>query len=134
MTIVRRRVGLGLFLGLLAFAITGQITGLISSGDIISPILCDGFFLALLSAHGYKASRRVTLTEEAIEVTDWFSTRTLRRADIRARRLQHGNRGSWRHVLIPADPREPPLKFPWDIETDADLTKWLRPIPRLEPT
>ena len=133
MSIVRRRVGLGLFFGLLACAITGQVTGLISSKDIIRPILYDGFFLALLAAHGYKASRRVTLTEDAIEVADWLSIRTLRRADIRARRLQHGNRGSWRHVLTPIDPRERPLKFPWDIEADAALTEWLRPIPRFEP-
>jgi len=118
---------------LIAIAVAGHVlrlTGMIRSSDLSRLILGDAFFVFLTLLQWYEATRRVTLTEDAVEVTDWFSTRTIPRDKIQARRLQLG-KGGWRHVLIPADPGERPLKFPSNIQTDSALSEWLRPIPRL---
>ena len=77
------------------------------------------------------ASRRVTLTEDAIEVSDWLSTRKLRRDQIRSRRIARGGRYRlvWYQVLVPADPRVRPLKLPPFLETDQALSSWIKSIP-----
>ena len=129
MSTVARRGRLGLSLVLLVFSIV--TTAVIPHPDTGRLIFADAFFASFAALQWYEATRRVTLTDDGIEVADWFSVRTLRWDEIQARRIQLGNRGGWRHVLIPADPGQRPLKFPWDIDTDAALNEWLRPIRRL---
>jgi hypothetical protein len=91
----------------------------------------SGGLLAISLFIWWGASRRVTLFSDAIEVSDWLSSRKLRRDEIRSRRIGRGGRFrlNWYHVLGPAAARARPLKLPPFLETDGALSSWIRSIP-----
>ena len=92
-------------------------------------ILANIFLLAIAARFWTEANGRVTLCDDSIEVVRWASTRRVARSDIVARRIPHGGKGSWFHVLIPRDRNQPELKLPQSLATDAAFSAWLKPIP-----
>ncbi len=130
-----RRFIVGVAILLPAIGLTGdllQLTGVIHRSLRGAGLIANAAgFLAISLLLWWGASRRVTLFGDAIEVSNWFSTRRLRRDQIRSRRIGRGGRFRtvWYHVLVPADPRARPLKLPPFLEMDQALSSWIASIP-----
>jgi hypothetical protein len=132
---VARRVMTATALALIAAGVAGHVLPLYGIGhrsnDLLSPIFSNAVLATVAVNILYKANRRVTLFQDAIEVPSWLSVRRLTHGQIRARRIQRGYRLNWHHVLIPVDPHQHELHLPGSLATDATFTEWLRPIPRM---
>jgi hypothetical protein len=103
-----RRFAWGVALLLPAIGVGGtllQLAGVIHRSLSPAGMLANsGGLLAISLSIWWGASRRVTLFSDAIEVSDWLSSRKLRRDEIRSRRIGRGGRFrlNWYHVLVPA--------------------------------
>ena len=125
----------GIALGFFAIVIIGDwlrlagVTHRGASDSRVMGVLANIFLLAIAARFWTEASGQVTLCDDSIEVVRWASTRRVARSDIVARRIPHGGKGTWFHVLIPRDRNQPELKLPQSLATDAAFCAWLKPIP-----
>jgi hypothetical protein len=91
-----RRFAWGVALLLPAIGVGGtllQLAGVIHRSLSPAGMLANsGGLLAISLSIWWGASRRVTLFSDAIEVSDWLSSRKLRRDEIRSRRIGRGGR------------------------------------------
>jgi ABC-type uncharacterized transport system permease subunit len=103
---VARRVMTATALALIAAGVAGHVLPLYGIGhrsnDLLSPIFSSAVLATVAVNILYKANRRVTLFQDAIEVPSWLSVR-----------------------------RQHELHLPGSLATDATFTEWLRPIPRM---
>jgi hypothetical protein len=127
----------GIAFGFVAIVVIGDwlhVSGLThrGSGDSLMGVLANLFLLTIAAKFWTEAMGRVTLFDDSIEVVRWASTRRFARSDIVARRIQHGGKGSWFHVLISRDRSQPELRLPQALATDAAFSAWFKPIPLIQ--
>jgi len=64
------------------------------------------------------ANQRVTLYEDAIEVTGWLSTRKLMRDEILGYRIRVNPKGGFQYIIAPMDRRKRALRLPIFLHTN----------------
>lgn len=130
-----RRFFRGLAIALVTIAVagtTGQLMGWIRRTlSVPGMALLDAFFLALAANFWLSADRRVALDADAISVTSWTGTRTLRRSEIRGRQFRKGGRyGSYTYlVLLPVEGAGRDLHLPPALHEDQVFHAWMGGIP-----
>ena len=129
--VVVSRVTAALMVAVVVYGMIARTVGWIHD---VSPPAQIAFYFALLLFLAvfmwWQSGWSATLDQNAITVTSWGSTRTLRRDQIRGRRfIPSGWRRLSRHILLPADPAERAMKLPPEIPNDHVLQAWLRDIP-----
>jgi len=77
-------------------------------------------------------NRHITLFEDAIEVSGWWSKRRLSRREILGYRMgnlpiQYG--GSSYYIIVPVDSNKADLKLPPFLQTDSVFHSWVSSIP-----
>ncbi len=81
-----------------------------------------------------RASQRVILNENSIEVAGWFGSRKLSRGAIRGRRMGKLPKrvgGSFFYIILPADAGQAELKLPPLLHVDKYFLDWLEAIPQI---
>lgn len=79
------------------------------------------------------ARRRVVLYEDGIAVLGVFSTRKLKRSEIRGWRMVPSHlRAASCYIIVPADSAARELRLPPSLDVDKDFFSWMNEIPKKE--
>lgn len=133
-----RRFNRALAICLLSIAVigtVGQLMGFVHrSLSLAGLLVVDTFFTLLALFIWMQFSRRVILYRDAITVTSWLGSRTLKTDQIRGRRMVLT--GRWRdtphYIVVPNAQGEHELKLPPWLHTDELFSDWMRAIPQLQ--
>jgi hypothetical protein len=94
----------------------------------------NGLFLVLWIWVGAFTNRRVTLYDDGIEMTGWFSRRRLERKDIlgyRMRRLAWQAGGSSFYVIVPSSKNLGELALPPFLHPDKAFFAWIKDLRKI---
>jgi len=124
---------LGLVIGISILDLVGLVYKPLAPSALVSMVL----FAVICALSGYQHThRRVILYEDSIEVAGWFSSRKLKRSEIRGYRHKglpaRQAYGSNFYIIFPADKSARVLRLPPFLHTDKDFFSWLEGIPKIK--
>jgi hypothetical protein len=133
-----RRVlnGLAISIPVLLLIISGfNLAGVFQRRTAPIDLACmNGLSLVLWIWVGAFTNRRVTLYDDAIEMTGWFSRRRLERKDIlgyRMGRLAWQAGGSSYYVIVPSTKNLRELALPPFLHADKAFLAWIKDLPKI---
>lgn len=102
-------------------------------GQLASTVLFNGIIDALMLAGCLRVFSYVILYEDAVEVKGLFSTRRLRRDEIRGWRMQKSSYPAaiFSYVIVPLDKGTKELKLPPFLHVDKFFYAWKKTIPKV---
>ena len=124
-------ISVGAWLPYVILSVSGRGMSISGSPSILwlLPLPLGGIYL-IFWARRFK----VTLQPDAIELQRFFSTRRLRRSEIKERYIVSGNwRGAFSQlVLVPRDGKAKELHILMIIQNDDLFHAWFKPIPNVD--
>lgn len=103
----------------------------IQVSNAVTPVVT---FLVIGSVWAWWANQRVILHEDAIELTTWFSRRTLTRDQIAGYRIEHpqSSRGGIRYIIAPRSSGERIMKLPRGLLCDKPFHAWMKRLEQID--